>query len=92
LGGPRVSVSLGRVRQFAEGLFGWAHQTLTSRDGFAGTLTEGSFAQALGGGVDCRLVKPLAWRVEADYLQMRKFFLDQQQRDVRVSTGLVLNF
>jgi opacity protein-like surface antigen len=87
LAGPRASVSIGKVTPFAQALFGGAH-TSASGTGFSSSDT--SFATALGGGVDLRLAKTLAWRVQGDYLQTR--FFTSSQNNFRFSTGLVVRF
>src|ERR1700727_631838 len=81
--GPRVSVGVGRLRPFAEALFGVGHMN-TDLD------SDTSFATALGGGVDFKILKPLAWRFQGDYVQTR--FFDATQNNVRISTGIVLKF
>jgi hypothetical protein len=82
--GPRVSFSVGKFRPFAEALFGGAHVDAAS----AGSDT--SFATALGGGLDYKIIRPLAWRFQGDYVQTR--FFGTTQNNVRLSTGLVLRF
>lgn len=82
--GPRVSFSVGSFRPFAEALFGAGHVTT---NGFG---SDTSFATALGGGLDYRLFRLLAWRVQGDYIHTSLF--NQSQSNVRISTGLVLHF
>ncbi len=82
--GPRLSVSVGKIRPFAEALFGAGHVNA----GAGGSDT--SFATALGGGLDYRIIKPVAWRFQGDYV-MTQFF-GNTQNNVRISTGLVLRF
>src|ERR1700728_257095 len=82
--GPRVSFSVGRFRPFAEALFGGAHVDA----GAFGTDT--AFATALGGGLDYKIIRPIAWRFQGDYVQTR--FFDATQNNVRISTGIVLRF
>jgi len=82
--GPRVSASVGKFRPFAEALFGGSH---ISSD-FSGSDT--SFATALGGGLDYKIIRPVAVRFQADYVQTR--FFSTTQNNVRISTGLVLRF
>ena len=82
--GPRVSMSVGKFRPFAEALFGAGHVNA----GVAGSDT--SFATALGGGLDYRIIKPIAWRFQGDYVQTR--FFGTTQNNVRLSTGIVLRF
>jgi opacity protein-like surface antigen len=83
--GPRVSVSLGKFRPFAEALFGASHVDVNNGGG-----SDTSFATALGGGLDYKIIRPLAWRFQGDYVQTR--FFSTTQNNVRISTGLVLRF
>jgi len=83
--GPRVSFSVGRFRPFAEALFGGAHVNVNS-----GVGSDISFATALGGGLDYKIIKPVAWRFQGDYVQTR--FFGATQNNVRLSTGIVLRF
>jgi opacity protein-like surface antigen len=85
--GPRASVSLGKVTPFAQALFGGAHTNATST-GFS--LSDTSFATALGGGADFHLTKTMGWRVQGDFLQTR--FFGTSQNNFRFSTGLVVRF
>ena len=94
--GPGASVSVGKIRPFAEALFGAAHihQDLSSSlsgGGVAGASgSDTSFATALGGGIDYKLAPFIAWRVQGDYLQTR--FFNTRQDDFRFSTGVVFHF
>ena len=83
--GPRVSISVAKFRPFAEALFGGAHASL---DNGVGSST--SFATALGGGLDYKIIPLIAWRFQGDYVQTRLF--SATQNNVRISTGLVLRF
>ncbi len=58
--GPRVSASVGKFRPFAELLIGIGHVNLHH------ARSDTSFATAIGGGLDYRLIRPLAWRFEGD--------------------------
>jgi hypothetical protein len=82
--GPRFSASFGRFRPFAEFEFGVSH-VATSPFG-SGTC----FADSFGGGLDYRLVRPIAWRFQVDYLSTR--FFSSSQSNVRIATGIVLRF
>jgi opacity protein-like surface antigen len=82
--GPRVSVSVGRFTPFAHGLVGVSHIS----DSFSDSDT--SFAYAVGGGIDYKLIPALAWRFQGDRLQTR--FFSSTQNDFRFSTGIVLRF
>jgi hypothetical protein len=86
--GPRLSVSVGKVRPFAHVLVGVAHVHQSARSTFSNSAT--SFADAIGGGIDYRLISLVAWRVQADFLQTR--FFSATQDNFRFSTGLVLRF
>jgi Outer membrane protein beta-barrel domain len=85
--GPRVSVSIGKIRPFAHALFGAGHVNVTTA-GYSASDT--AFASALGGGLDYHLVPLVAWRFQGDYLQTR--FFGNRQDNGRFSTGIVLNF
>lgn len=83
--GPRVSASVGKFRPFAEALFGGAHVDVNN-----GVGSDTSFATALGGGIDYKIIRPIAWRFQGDYVQTR--FFGATQNNVRISTGIVLRF
>ncbi|MGA2376404.1 MAG: hypothetical protein ABSF72_12855 [Candidatus Sulfotelmatobacter sp.] len=83
--GPRVSFSVGKFRPFAEGLFGGAHVNVNN-----GVGSDTSFATALGGGLDYKIIRPVAWRFQGDYVQTR--FFGATQDNVRLSTGIVFRF
>lgn len=85
--GPRISVSVGKVRPFAHALLGAAHIS-ESASGFSNSDT--SFAYALGGGLDYHLIPLISWRVQGDLLQTR--FFSNTQNNVRISTGVVVHF
>jgi opacity protein-like surface antigen len=85
--GPRVSVPVGKFTPFAEAMVGLAHiHTGGTLPGPSNT----SFATALGGGIDYRLIRPVALRLEGDYI--RTSFFNTTQNNLRLSTGLVLRF
>jgi hypothetical protein len=85
--GVRASVSVGRVRPFATAMIGAGH---VHEDALDYAYGETCAADSIGGGIDYRLKKRLAWRVQGDLLQTR--FHSRLQNDIKVSTGLVLNF
>ncbi len=85
--GPRVSFPVGKFTPFAHALFGASH-IHESATGFSDSDT--SFASALGGGIDYRLIHGIGWRVQADMLQTR--FFSNTQNNFRLSTGIVLHF
>ena len=83
--GPRVSVSVGKFRPFAQALFGGGHVNVNN-----GIGSDTSFATALGGGLDFKIIRPVAWRFQGDYVQTR--FFGSTQNNVRFSTGIVFRF
>jgi Outer membrane protein beta-barrel domain len=85
--GPRVSVPIGRVTPFAHALFGLAQ---TGGHAFSFSESDSSFSTAIGGGIDYRLIRPIAWRVQGDFLHTR--FFNTTQNNFRFSTGLALHF
>jgi hypothetical protein len=82
--GPRVSISVGKFRPFAEALFGGGHVNTN------GVGSDTSFATALGGGLDYKIIRPVAWRFQGDYVQTR--FFGATQNNVRLSTGIVFRY
>jgi len=83
--GPRVSVPVGKVTPFGEFMVGFSH--ISSGGVFD---SNNSFTTALGGGLDYRLFRPIAWRFEGDYV--RTSFFKTSQNDIRFSTGIVFRF
>jgi opacity protein-like surface antigen len=82
--GPRFSFAVRKFRPFAEFEFGLGH---VNTNGFG---SDTSFAMALGGGLDYRIVRPLALRFQGDYVSTR--FFGTTQNNVRLSTGIVFRF
>jgi opacity protein-like surface antigen len=85
--GPRLSVPVGKFTPFGEFMVGLAHINT------GGTLpgpSNTSFATAVGGGIDYRLFRPIALRIEGDYL--RTSFFSTSQNNLRLSTGIVVRF
>jgi hypothetical protein len=82
--GPRVSISVAKIRPFAQALFGFAH---ASTHGFG---SDTSFATALGGGLDYHLIPLVAWRFQGDYV--RTYLFNTSQNNARFSTGIVIRF
>jgi len=82
--GPRLGVSIGKIRPFGEVLVGVGHVSV-NRFG-----SDTSFATALGGGLDYRIFHPIALRLQGDYLQTR--FFSSTQNNVRIATGIVFRF
>lgn len=84
--GPRLSIPIGKISPFAEAMFGIAH----IHNGGDVDHTNTSFATAIGGGLDYRLVRILAARVEIDWLRTHLF--STTQNNLRFSPGLVFRF
>lgn len=85
--GPRVSIPIGKYTPFAEAMAGIAH--INTGGTFPGPSNT-SFATAVGGGIDYRLVKLIALRLEGDYITTR--FFSTTQNNIRLSTGVVIRF
>lgn len=90
--GPRASVSIGKIRSFAHALFGAGRLNANNSSGTSipFSTSDTSFATAIGGGLDYKLIKGIAWRFQGDYL--RTSFFSSAQNNVRISTGIVFNF
>ncbi len=86
--GPRLSVSVSKFRPFAEALIGAGHASVAT--GASSAQTDTSFATALGGGIDYKLITAVAWRFQGDYV--RTDFFNTRQNNFRLTTGLVLRF
>lgn len=85
--GPRVSMKVGKITPFAQFLVGAGH---LNASGSGVSESDTSFAEAIGGGLDYKLVHGLGWRFQGDFLQTR--FFSNTQNNFRFSTGLVLHF
>lgn len=81
---PRFYAPFGKLRPFAEFEFGVGH-IITN-----GLGSDTSFAMAFGGGLDYRIFRPLAWRLQADYVGTH--FFNLYQSSARTSTGIVFRF
>jgi len=84
--GPRVSVSYGRFRPFAEFLVGAGH--ISRSNGISDSDT--SFVNCVGGGLDYKIFGPVTWRGQLDWINTR--FYGDGQNGVRFSTGLAVHF
>jgi hypothetical protein len=84
--GPRVSVGVKRFRPFAEFVVGVAH--ISRSNGISDSDT--SFADGVGGGLDCRIFGPVALRGQLDWINTR--FYGEGQNGVRLSTGIAIHF
>lgn len=99
--GPQASVSFWRLTPFVHALFGFAHINHKASLIQLGALSaaDTSFADAIGGGIDIRIVSLVSWRFQADLLQARFFGLPaplnvlvNTQNGFRGSTGVVVRF
>lgn len=81
--GPRVSIPIGKFTPFAHALIGAAHVNDQGS-------TDTSFASAVGGGLDYKLVKGVAWRVQLDNLHTN--FFNNGENHIRFSTGIDFRF
>jgi hypothetical protein len=81
--GPRVSIPVGRFTPFAHFLFGASHVN-------ASGVTDTSFATAVGGGLDYRLIPGFAWRLQLD--NVHTDFFSTSENHIRFSTGVDLRF
>jgi len=90
--GPRVSFPAGKFRPFAEFEVGVGHITTSGSATAANVITpsDTSYATALGGGLDYKIFKLVAWRLEGDYVHTH--FLGAGQNNVRWSTGIAFHF
>jgi hypothetical protein len=81
--GPRVSVPIKRFTPFAQALFGAAHENDLGN-------TDNSFATAIGGGFDYRLIHGLAVRLQGDDIHTNFFGIGENQ--FRLSAGIDIRF
>ena len=82
--GPRLSVPVGKFRPFGEFEVGVGH---VNTNGFG---SDTSYATAVGGGVDYKIVRPIAWRFQGDYVRTK--FFSRTDNNLRLSTGIVFRF
>jgi opacity protein-like surface antigen len=87
--GPRVLRSMGRYTPFAEMLVGFAHQTDVGTNVSTLSNSDTAFALAIGGGLDYKLVKGVAWRSNVEYLHLGLF---GGQNGLRISSGIAFHF
>jgi opacity protein-like surface antigen len=91
--GPRVSVRVGRFRPFGEVLFGVGHISVNEGSSLPDNFVmpkDTTLATALGGGLDYKIIRPIAVRFQGNYIQTR--FFGTTQNNVRLSTGIVFRF
>jgi hypothetical protein len=82
--GPRLSVPVGKFRPFGEFEIGVGH---VNTNGFG---SDTSFATSVGGGLDYTIVRPIAWRLQGDYVRTK--FFNRADNNLRLSTGIVFRF
>ena len=83
--GPVLQARLPVVQPFVHALFGGASVT-------GGGVSDNAFAMFLGGGLDLGFRKGIAFRiVQADWI-MTKFADETQNKQGRVSAGIVIKF
>ena len=88
MGGPKFTLSRGKVSPFAQALFGYAG--LKRSESHVDTK-ERTFAMAFGGGVDVNLNSRFAVRaVQLDSLLVRSQLRGNFAKNLRLSTGIVL--
>ena len=85
--GPRVTLKALRIAVFAHGLVGGEH----SANSAGVNINGGTFAYAVGGGVDLPLLPFFAFRVGADRITSPSLSPSSGQK-YRFNTGLVLRF
>ena len=84
--GPRVSIPVAKFTPFAHLLLGAARVT----DSGAVANESTSFATAIGGGLDYRLIHGLAWRIQGR--RVTHPLVQQRQKSFRISTGIDVRF
>lgn len=85
--GPQVEIHIRKFTPFAHFLVGAAH---ISESGDSISPSDTSLSTAIGGGLDYKLIKGLAWRFQGDELHTR--FFGGGQDNFRFSTGIVVRF
>ena len=91
--GPRVSANFGKIKPFGEFLVGAGHISVDMTSPFPDNFlkpNDTTLALAIGGGLDYKIIRPIAARFQADYIQTR--FFGTNQNNIRLSTGIVLRF
>jgi hypothetical protein len=85
--GIRGGASVGRVGPFAEALFGAVHvqENLPST-----SKSDTLFAQAMGIGIDLRLIRRLSWRNQIDEIKTGSPAFER--RNMRMSSGMAVRF
>jgi outer membrane immunogenic protein len=89
--GPKVSAPIGRIRPFAQALFGGAHISVSDSESGG---SANAFAWAIGGGLDANVLPHVGIRlIQAEYF-MTKFDdgLNNRQNNARISAGVTFRF
>lgn len=87
--GPQVSVSVGKITPLVHVLGGVSHVNISSTS-LTSSASDISFGDAIGGGLDYKLIPMIGWRLQADLLQTR--FFSNTQNNFRLATGIVVHF
>lgn len=85
--GLRGGASVGRFRPFGQALIGAVR---ARENASSGQISETSFAEDLGLGLDFRLVRLLNWRNQVDALKTGS--PDFERRNLRLSSGVAVRF
>ena len=88
--GPRVSVKALGVNLFVHGLVGGEHSSNNSSGGGV-SISSGTLAYALGGGIDFPVLPFFAWRVSGDRISAPTLSPGSGE-EYRFNTGLVFRF
>lgn len=88
--GPRVSVKALGVNVFVHGLVGGEHSANNSSGGGV-SISGGTLAYAIGGGVDLPVLPFFAWRLSGDRISAPNQSPDSGSK-YRINTGLVFRF
>jgi hypothetical protein len=91
MGGPRATLRHGRTQPYVQVLIGGARFTNSGVQQGSGPASANSFAAAVGGGVDLKVVHHFSIRlVQVDYLFTH--FTGATQNNLRLSSGFVFRF
>ena len=89
-----LSDGAGEIVAIGEGVVRWKTGDRVAGTFFqgwdSGTFRRDIFATALGGGLDYKIIRLIALRIQGDYVQTR--FFGTTQNNVRLSTGIVVRF
>jgi hypothetical protein len=85
--GLRGGAWIGRLRPFAQALFGAVH---ANENGALALKSDTTFAEDLGGGVDLRLMRMLSWRIQADEIKTGASV--SERRNLRFTSGVAVHF